>query len=284
MNNPKLGTSTAEQVPEPTELDETLPYRIRRGSLKKKKLCFVCNTETQNDVKPFNHGGLGRCSEENAVSKIKQSMELYMKDEKHKNHSAAKRLDVLLSGSSHDMFALDLYYHKTCYDNFTYVYVKKQPTTLDEEKRRLESIVMDRFFNLFQRYVIKDQEAFLLKEQLEDIKEISNDNDLDEPPITKTATLKLRLSDKFGDSIDYHKIGNRLVVHSSTVNPLSYSAATIEGHGLRESDQTKAFARLIRARYHRDKQSSGQWKHMNCSASLIATNLFSAFIMPSVGQ
>ena len=55
----KLGTSTVEQVPEPTERDETFPYRIRRGSLKKKKLCFVCKTETQNNVKPFNDGDLG---------------------------------------------------------------------------------------------------------------------------------------------------------------------------------------------------------------------------------
>ena len=57
-----------------------------------------------------------------------------MKDEKHKYHSAAERLDVLLSGSSLDVFVFDLYYHKTCCDNFTYVYVKKQPTTEDEKK------------------------------------------------------------------------------------------------------------------------------------------------------
>ena len=137
MDTPKLGTNTAEQVPEPTDQDETFPYRIRRGLLKKEKLCFVCNTETQNDVKPFNDGSLGRCSEENAIIEIKHSMDLNMKDEKHKYHSAAKWIDVLLCGSSYDVFALDLYYHKTCYDNFTYVYVKKQPTTEDEEKGRL---------------------------------------------------------------------------------------------------------------------------------------------------
>ena len=104
---------------------------------------------------------------------------------------------------------------------------------------------MGRFFHLFQSFVIKDQEAFLLIELLEDIKEICSDNDLDDPPIPKTTTLKSILSVKFGNSIDFHKIGKRLMVHSSTVNPLSYSAATIEGHGLWESDLTKAFARLI---------------------------------------
>ena len=105
---------------------------------------------------------------------------------------------------------------------------------------------MGRFFHLFQRCVIKAQEAFLLTELLEDIKEIGSDDNLNDPPITKTTTLKLRLSVKFGNSIDFHKNRKRLVVHSSTVNPLSYSAATIEGHGLLESDLTKAFARLIR--------------------------------------
>ena len=67
---PKQSSSTAEQTTEPT--DESLPYRISRGSLKKKRLCFVCNVETANDVKQFNDGGLGRCSEDNAFSRIKK--------------------------------------------------------------------------------------------------------------------------------------------------------------------------------------------------------------------
>ena len=69
-----------------------------------------------------------------------------MKDENQKYHSAAKRLDVLLSGSSHDVFALNLHYHKNCYGNFTYLYDKKQLTNEDEEKERLERIVMARIF------------------------------------------------------------------------------------------------------------------------------------------
>ena len=75
---------------------------------------------------------------------------------------------------------------------------------------------------------------------------MSEDNDLDDPPITKTCMLKKRLTEKFGDLIDFHMLGNRLVVHSTAMNPISYSAATIQGNGLRESDLTKAFSRLIR--------------------------------------
>ena len=63
---------------------------------------------------------------------------------------------------------------------------------------------------------------------------MSEDNELYNPPITKTFTLKTRLIAEFGDSIDYHIFGNSLdVVHSSAVNPISHSAGTIRGNGLR---------------------------------------------------
>ena len=63
-----------------------------------------------------------RCSEQNAVSKC--SMDLKIKDEENRYYAAAKRYEVILSGASYDLFALDLYYHKTCYVNFTNVYDK----------------------------------------------------------------------------------------------------------------------------------------------------------------
>ena len=66
-----------------------------------------------------------RCSEQNAVSKIKCSIDLKTKDDENKYHAAAKVLEVILSGATHDIFALDLYYHKTCYDNLTMCMIKK---------------------------------------------------------------------------------------------------------------------------------------------------------------
>ena len=57
---------------------------------------------------------------------------------------------------------------------------------------------------------------------------MSEDNNLDDLglPVTEAFTFKTRLIAEFG-SIDYHIFGNRLVVHSSAVNLISYSAATI---------------------------------------------------------
>ena len=144
-------------------------------------MCFVCNLELKDDAKLYNNGGVGICSEENLVSKIKCSMGFKIKDEENKYHAAAKRLEVILSGASYDVFALDLYYHKTCYVNY------------EVEKGKLCSDAMDSFSRLFQRKVIKDEKAYLLTELIKDIKEMSEDNDIDDPPITKTFTFKTRL-------------------------------------------------------------------------------------------
>ena len=90
-------------------------------------------------------------------------------------------MEVILSGASYDVFVLDLYCHKTCYVNY------------EVEKDKLGSEVMDSFSHLFPRKVIKDEKAYLLTELIKDIKEMSEDNDIDDPPITKTVTLKTRL-------------------------------------------------------------------------------------------
>ena len=54
--------------------------------------------------------------------------------------------------------------------------------------------------SFFERKVIKDQEAYILTE---DLKEISEDHDLINPPISKTFNLKQKLIEKFGECIDF---------------------------------------------------------------------------------
>ena len=143
----------------------------------------MCNVETKDDNKPFNSGGLGRCSEPNAVSKIQRSRDLKIQDEGHMFHAAAKQLDVILSGASYDVFAVDVYYHKTCYVNFTYAYDRKLPSADAAEKETLVVEIMDTFFKLFHCMVIEDQNTHFVRELNDDIKEISEDYDLDYPPI-----------------------------------------------------------------------------------------------------
>ena len=121
----QLEPSSSEYVSESSESDNK-PCRFPRKSLQKKHICFICNLETSDDSKQYNNGGLGRCSEENAFIKIKSQMDLKINDKEDKYHAAAMRLNLLLSGTSYDAFAIDLFYHKICYMNFTYAYDTKK--------------------------------------------------------------------------------------------------------------------------------------------------------------
>ena len=47
---------------------------------------------------------LERCTEDNACTKLEDAMESGIKDERHRHHAAAKRLKVILGGTSYDIF------------------------------------------------------------------------------------------------------------------------------------------------------------------------------------
>ena len=65
--------------------------------------------------------------------------------------------------------------------------------------------------------------------------------------------LKEKLLDAFGKKIQFIKIGNINVLHSSVLNPLKYTKATLKRHELREDDLAKAFADLIMEIFHRKR-------------------------------
>jgi hypothetical protein len=56
--------------------------------------------------------------------------------------------------------------------------------------------MLHNFFRLFHIKVSKDKEAYLLTELLEDLKKLSQDQDLDEPPVMKAFTLKQILKEQ----------------------------------------------------------------------------------------
>ena len=56
-------------------------------------------------------------------------MKKHFLDELNNHYNAAKRLDIMLIGTNYDIFAADMYYHKACYNRFTYEYQKKLTVT-----------------------------------------------------------------------------------------------------------------------------------------------------------
>lgn len=241
--------------------DDTHEEKRMSGRVIKKTnvICFICNTKTSKDTKPYAEGGLGRCSEERSFKKLHDQM-TSRNTPGDKYEGAAKRLELLLSGQSFDVFAVDVYYHKNCYLSFATPY-KSKVTVLDKDEmarvNMLKNKVTDEFLTLVERKVIKDKEAYLLTDLLEDIENMSTENGLQETCIKYTYELKGKLQDRFGELISFYKAGRNLIVHPTSINPCVYAAATLKGAGLRDDDLTKAFANMIRRKLK--KQSSDEW-------------------------
>ena len=173
---------------------------------------------------------------------------------------AAKRLNLLLSGQSFDVFAVDVYYHKNCYLSFANPY-KTKDTILDEDEiakvSMLKNKVTEDFLTLIERKVIKDKEAYLMTDLLEDIANLSTENGLPEPCIKYTYDLKSKLQERFEEKISFYKTGKHLLVHPTSVNACMCATATLKGGGLRDDDLTKAFAKMIRRKM--SKETCDDW-------------------------
>ena len=102
---------------------------------------------------------------------------------------------------------------------------------------------------------MKGHEAFLVNELMHDIQEISKEHGLEEPAaeFRLSNRLKEKYLDHFREKIQFTKTGNKNVLHSSDVSPLTYSEATTKGHGLTEDDIANAFANLIRKKLSEKK-------------------------------
>lgn len=245
------------------ELEEYNKQEEKRASGRVVKkvnfICFICNTNTSKDTKPYGEGGLGRCSEHRSFKKLHDQMILQnVPGDKHEG--AAKRLELLLSGQSFDVFAVDVYYHRSCYLSFASPYKSKETVMNKDEIAKvnvLKNKVTEEFLKLVERKVIKDKEAYLMTDLLEDIKNMSTENGLQEPCMKYTYELKDKLQGHFGEKMSFYKAGRNLIVHPTSINPCMYVVATLKGSGLRDDDLTKAFASMIRRKLA--KQSYEEW-------------------------
>ena len=155
-------------------------------------------------------------------------MKIKLDDESNKFPKAACRLNVMIKGNVFgDLSAADVYYHKRCYSSFTYTY---RPTLEGLNTKHIEDQLIDCFFRNIELKVLKDKEAYLLTDLLQDKKEMSVEFGLQELPkrLIYTYQLKKMLQLRLGDDICISSFGNRDVVHSTNVDPLLYSHATIK--------------------------------------------------------
>ncbi len=92
--------------------------RTARKLSQVKRHCFVCDSERDSNNNKYNEGGLGCCSVESAQTGLIERKNIYMKDLSHRFYQASKHLDILSSSQSHNIFAVDVFYHQWCYIKF----------------------------------------------------------------------------------------------------------------------------------------------------------------------
>ena len=83
-----------------------------------------------------------------------------------------------------------------------------------------------------------------MNELVQDVEK--HDLKLSPAELRHSKRLKEKLLDHFGEKIQFTKIGNKNVLHSTDVNPQTYTKATLKRHGLKEEDIAKTFVNLIR--------------------------------------
>ena len=114
LNNDEVGAG---------ESTATTCYDTRaKASSTHKVICFICDTVRVGDYDKnigYNKGGLGRCGFQDTSDKLNIRQETFLKLPDHPLHAAAKRLQLLRSGHGLDMFAIDIYYHQSCYIKFS---------------------------------------------------------------------------------------------------------------------------------------------------------------------
>ena len=70
----------------------------------------------------------------NVANKILDKTNHHTQNKNKKFYIAAKRLNMLLSGASHDILAADIFYHRSCCRNN----VRTKEQSVDQEKEKLK--------------------------------------------------------------------------------------------------------------------------------------------------
>eukprot|EP00794_Sanderia_malayensis_P001967 gene1967-2238_t len=212
--------------------------------LQEKRLCFVCNSQRSSDSNQYNQGGLGRCSTVNSVKKLREALGRHIADESNRCFQAARRLKLLQCGQSHDLFAIDVYYHQSCYLKFS----KTQKDTNDANDRiqkDVQAMVLAEFDITIKVNILGKKCAYLLSCLLKDIIYLSEEHGI-EPVIAHSLTLRKHLEINFPDVVGFFSSGKQVIVYSSDTNPCEYAVAALKGVGLRDTDLIKSFANMIK--------------------------------------
>ena len=225
-------------------------------SLEKK--CFICNETRDCDNNPYANGGLTRCSREDIADKLQARKDIFLQDRDCRHYDAAKRLDILLSGSALDIYAADIFHHQSCYIKFAIIQLPNKLSDDIEMQKAKKEDILTLFRYKVRTRIVRDKEAYFLHELLKDVEYYSSAQNVTPAVITHSGALKQHIIANFEDEVSFFPCGKYLLVHPSDINPCTYSVATMHGFGLRDNDLTISFSRMIRRKVL-EKESLNDW-------------------------
>ena len=107
----------------------------------------------------------------------------------------------------HDISAVDIHYHSSCYIKFA---LKSLSATAAEEYNMLQLNLFKRVCLLIQKRIICGKEAFLISDLFENIKHLCEENGIEKSIIT---TLKKKIIDIFPEEVSFYPNGKYLTTH-----------------------------------------------------------------------
>ena len=135
---------------------------------KESHVCFIFDTQKTEDSRSDNSKGLRFCSgmASETFNQMKECMQSYLADKNSAFHHAANWLLLKISGNSKEI--PEICNHNLC----CVLCIPGTKLTEDDLKKwELERAATKIFLKLFEHKVIVDEEAYLLRDLMDDIKE-----------------------------------------------------------------------------------------------------------------
>ena len=189
--------SSIQQNTEP--LQEKM-RKSRRSSSDSKRQCFLCLDIRSSDNNAYNEGGLGRCEMTKAQERLIDRSKYYIDNSTNRFHEAANRFNILRNGQSFDNFAIDIYYHKSCYIKFAINSPAPSDKPLGCNVKDAVSDVMNDFYRTIRIRIIKNKEAYLLHHLHSYLKMLCDEYGI-EPVYEHSVSLKRELLRQFRDDV-----------------------------------------------------------------------------------
>ena len=79
----------------------------------------------------------------NALSRLRARSETFLKNKANKFHEAAERVQLLSSGQPYDDFAIDIYYHRSCYILYVHKNIGNNENATRQESHKCNDVLED---------------------------------------------------------------------------------------------------------------------------------------------